>query len=511
MIDRKKIRPKEVKVYYTREVEILLAYSDDFSGTTSTDPSHLEPYIDNVIPTVDRKTTVTEYDPVLKKTTTKVDVPQGTYVTMRAWLKAMDLRKKGGSMAWTWDTIRTHWLTGDLEGRLAGAGSRGTLDEDPEADNTARVLALRQHFRQSFRINARYTERTRDMQAVCVAILDPVTGARAPAMIWGQACIIPTKKGELMASREDPERGGVWRNIDNTATGLGATEHTVFLTPSPARVVIIDRDLGIFRLEWVLSPYGTDAQIVPCNVVDAGNKMIVPSRNITLQDEKPVGPGMVVEGGTNGIFLRNTMDFKVLITVVPAAPNNKNQYHVEDVKANNIRKIFRKEFGIKDGEGPTLEIFVPPTEATARFAWDIDSIATETVGRLFGLDSEDSATAGLVDDPETEDVDESKMLGFEMTNKKELRSHALSVAAEMIAHFSDSIQGGVATALSPSGLWLRGNMSGASIHVGSFPSAKVHTEHEFPGQQKPISRLAMMPEATRHLILGILPFGQGDK
>jgi hypothetical protein len=34
--------------------------------------------------------------------------------------------------------------------------------------------------------------------------------------------------------------------------------------------------------------------------------------------------------------------------------------------------------------------------------------------------------------------------------------------------------------------------------------------HEFPGQQKPISRLALMPEATRHVVLGIVPFGSGD-
>ncbi len=123
--------------------------------------------------------------------------------------------------------------------------------------------------------------------------------------------------------------------------------------------------------------------------------------------------------------------------------------------------------------------------------------------KLLGLDDPDPNTAG---------IDSTELPGYIVANKEnELSGHSRAVAAELLAVFADSLQGRVASVVPKNGLKLKGNMAAATLQVGAAPSAKVSAVLEFPGQQKPISRLALMPEATRHIVLGIVPFGKGDK
>jgi hypothetical protein len=494
-VDRKEIRPGKVVAHYQREVEVALEFSDDYSGGTSAQPNRSAPYIDNVIPTVDPETTLTEFDPEVG-TTTKT-VPPGTWVRVDEWLEAMDADRPEGSLPWTFDTIKRHWLKGDLEGVL---GARG-LDLDSDANVAMRVQALRQHFRQTFRINRRYMERIRDIRAVRVALLDPVTGARAPAAVWGQACSIPSTKGKYMASRTpDPITTGVFRNVDYYTPSV--TAKLIDTAPGPTSVNILDKELGIFRLDWITSPYGTIESFIPCHLVGEGTQAPqVVSRDLSQQDTLPMGAAMKIESGTNGIFLRATLDLRVMLTIVPAAPNNERQFHREEIEADEVASLFRREFRIQGGNGPPLEVFVPPGEETARFAWDDDQSARNTIQDLLGLEDDDPNTAG-VEGPELNGF----ILANEGEQERHLFNHARSLAAELLAPFADNVQGAVATRVPTSGLKLVGNMSGATIRVAAAPSAKVDAVHQFPGQQRAISRLAVMPESTRAIVLGIVPF-----
>lgn len=500
-IHREEVRPREVIVHYQRELECVFDYSDDYSGNTQSSLGRDAPFIENVIPTVDPVTTILDmYDPEIGEAVKTVNVPPGTWVQVDIWLLAMDKIKPDHSFAWTFQTVQMHWLKGDLDGALGGRGK----DLDPTGNVSLRIAALKQHFRQTFRINRRYMERLRDIQAIRVALLDPVTGARGPAAVWGQACIVPTTKGQRMSSRKNPEDAKAFRNVDYLAPSTAVGTRLIETAPGPTRVELLDRDLGIFRLNWMADPYATVASWIPCNLIQEGVPGIpaVITRNLADQDTKPMGAGMKVESGTNGIFLSNTLDYRVMVTIVPAAPNNKRQFHRVTVRGDEISSLFRTEFGVGAGKGPPLEVFIAPSEATARFGWDVDADATTTIGRLLGLDEDDPNTAGM---------DETELPGFVSTNKEdELESHARAVAAEMLAPYVDSLQGTVSTVLPKNGkLTLKGNMAGVTLMVGQ--SAKVSVAHEFPGQQKPISRLALMPETTRHIILGIVPFGKGDK
>lgn len=494
-IDRSQIRPREVIVHYQREVECVFEYSDDYSGQTSSQPSRTRAYLENVIPTTDPYTEIRQHDPETNQTRT-ITVRQGTWVTMAEWLEAMDRVRPDNSAPWNFDTISVHWLKGDLDGALGGRRDRSLDGVQP-----ARIQALKQHFRQTFRIQRRIVERCRELMDVRVGLLDPVTGARAPALVWGQACVIPSHKGQFYLRPSSDDDAGLWRNVDYMPPA-GSTVNDV--PPAPAEVSWIDQELGIFRVDWLLNVYGVESQIVPCWTVNGSNSPSVPTGDLALQDELPIGPGVVVEnaGARAGLFLANSMDMKVMLTIVPAAPNNRWQFHRVRLTGDDIADVFRSTFRIGDGDGPALHVYVPPGEVTARFAWSDEQFAALTISQLLGLDTDDPTEAGI--------VEEEELAGFVCINQdQELLAHAKAVAAESLAPFADSLHGRVTSRVPRDSLRLKGNVASATIAVGAYPSAKVMAIHDFPGQQQPISRFALLPESARQIILGTLPYRAG--
>lgn len=495
-VDRKAVRPSKVFVYYQREIEVMLEYEDDYREVTSAQQVRNAPYIENVCPTVDPRTRIEgELDPETGRVDSKT-VDPGTWVQFDKLLAAWDRTKPVGSWPWNFDTISKLWLKGDLEGALGCKGQ----DVDENANTAMRVMAIRQHFRQSFRINRRYMSRIRSLRAVRVGLLDPVTGARAPAAVWGQACITPNTKSKMIASRgtDETSKLKVYRNVDYLAESRKPGVEVIQTSPGPTRVNIVDEELGIFRLEWIASPYGDTGSFLPSKVIcDAKEAGCVPTRDLSKQDTDPMGAGIQVEEGSNGIFLSPRLEYAVIVTMVPSAPNNEKQFHREEVEADDVRWLFKHEFGIAGGEGPELHVAVPPGEVTARFALANQSAARPALAELFGLDGE----------PHNAGIAGPAISGYQLTNgEREIKPHATSYAAELLTSFADNVQGAVVTRVPDGGLKLVGNMSGATVRVAGAPSAKVDAVHQFPGQQRPISRLALMPESARQLILGTLPF-----
>jgi hypothetical protein len=496
-IDRKAIRPKEVHVFYEREVEALFEYHDDYEGSTSAPPRPNTPFMENVVATPDVVTANVEQYVPDKGLTISNDVAMGTWVTMRAWLKAMDENpQKPAGPPWNFTTIATHWMT-TLEGVLAVEGA----DLDDDGNVAMRVEALRKCFRQCFRISQRYVERLRDIKNVRVALLHPVTGTRGNALVWSKGCIVLTTKGKLLAATRRAADARHWTNVnyypDDDKNPLSAKP------PGPWTVSIIDRDQGIISLDWVRSPFGTDQSFAPSLVVNWFGAPTVPSANLADQDRLPVAAGCKIESGANGIYLAKRHDAYVLLTIVPAAPNNKNQFHREVVKPEDIDPMFANELRIQDGEGPILEVFIPPGELTARFGMNQgpkDHIAAAgTIVRLLGLDA---------DQPNEGGIDSSEMEGYYFANHdREILGHARAVAAEAMVAFADALQGNVA-GRAPDKLRLVGNIGGVTIQVAGAPSAKVSVHTDFPGRQKSISRLAIMPHVVRTVVLGILPTGK---
>lgn len=492
-VQRHAIRPSEVVVHYERELEILFEFEDDYNQTSSL-PGRDTPFLENVLPTVDPETQLFAYDPELNQVVPRNKVPAGTWVPVKDWLLAMEQLAPRASLPWTFDTIRRHWSHGDLIGALGGKESQDTI---ANGNVSARIQALKNHFRQTFRVSRRYMERIGQLAAVRVAVLDPVTGARAPAASWGQACIIPNAKGQLVLSRKEEEFRGIFRNLDfhtfAVRDGVNAT------APGPQRVTILDEELGIFRVETVLSPFGTDAAAIPCNLVNDGQSFAVPVADMSQQDTKPMGLGMQIESGANGIFLSRRLKMLCMLSFVPAAPNNLRRFAQKRIKASDVSQQFRNEFRIQNGKGPELQVYVPPGEVTARYAWTNDAEAKAVLRELLGLVS---------DDPEEAGIQALELPGYTLINDtNELQGHATAVAAEALAVFADAPMGRVATRLPEGGLKLAGNIAAATLQIAAAPSGKVSVLHDLPGVQRPISRLALMPESVRHLIYGVLDPG----
>lgn len=492
-VQRFAIRPSEVVVHYERELEILFEFEDDWNQTSS-QPGRDTPFLENVLPTVDPETQLFAYDPEINQVVPRNKVPAGTWVPVKEWLLAMEQLAPAGTLPWTFETIRVHWSHGDLVGVLGGAQGADTL---ANGNVMARIQALQNHFRQTFRVSRRYMERIGQLEAVRVAVLDPVTGARAPAAVWGQSCIIPNAKGQLLLARRDEQLRGMFRNLDfhtfAVRDGVNAT------APGPQRVSIIDEELGIFRIETLLSPFGTDASSIPCNLVNDGQSFAVPVADMAQQDTKPMGLGMQIESGANGLFLSRRLKLLCMLTFVPAAPNNLRRFAQKRIKAADVSQQFRNEFRIQNGKGPELQVYVPPSEVTARYAWTNDAEARAVLRELLGLVSDNIEEAG---------IQALELPGYTLINDtNELQGHATAVAAEALSVFADSPMGRVASRLPEAGLKLAGNVAAATLQVAAAPSGKVMVLHDLPGVQRPISRLALMPESVRHLIYGVLDPG----
>lgn len=495
-VDRIAVRPGSVELFYQREVEILLEHHDDYQ--TITQPNRDQPYLENVIPTVDTETEITQYDPESDRYHTYT-VPAGTYVPVVQWLAAMDERRPADAFEWTFERVRKLWLMGDLEGAL---GTK--VDDEERANIYARVAAFRQHFRQTFRLNRRFVERIRDIAAVRVALLDPITGARAPAGVWGQACIIPTEKGKRRIARRGTA-ASLFENIDATMFPGDIVEAPV----SPASVSIIDKDQGILRVDWLEGPYGHVASIIPCHMVNESGELASPIGDLGQQDRAPMGAGIQV-GSTQafGLFLAWRQHMYVLLTVVPCAPNDERQYHKVTVRPEDIRDQYAGDLRIQNGQGPVMQVFVPPGEASARFGWIVDQKATATLVDLFGLDDDDPSRAGSI---ESGPLDGFLLVNGEDVARNELTHHSRAMAAEVLVPYADSVMGRVATVMRgdrpPT---IKGNMSGASVNIAGAPGGSVMVLHEFPGMARPMSRLALLPSSVRRLILGVVDPGIGD-
>lgn len=498
-IDRTSIRPSAVSVFFQKEIEVAFEYSDDYAATTvSIDP--IAPWVENVIPTVDPVTIVTRYDPFLEKEVTG-PVPAGTWVEAKKWLQAMDATRNSASEPWTFDTISTYWMEGSLEGALGASGAQ--MNVASEANMPARVSALKQHWRQTFRINRRYMERIRDLMNVRVALLDPVTGARAPSAAWGQYCMVPTTKGRLMTARDDGTEQHIMVNVDSLYPSNNSELNLVETTPSPVNVQLVDRELGIFRLQWVSHPWGTVETITPFHLVNRGSPF-TPMRNLALQDKYPMGVGMRTANEATGAEIRETMEFKAILTIIPAGPNDKTQFWEQPVAASEFDASYRIPGRLNPGRGPKLEIYAQPGEGTSRWGWKLDAEARDTIQYMLGLKQEDEKTKKIRDQKR---LDLGDYPGFEHANlDRHLKPLAAAIAAEGMVPFADNIQGSAASILTNDPPRIVGNMSGVTVRVAGADSGKVDVVRDFPGQQRPISRFGLLPESARHIILGTLPY-----
>lgn len=489
-VSKKMLRPSAIIVHYQRKVEVAFTFSDDWSDSTRAAPLRDRAYLENVIPTTDISTEVNEYDPELNIYVRKPNIRQGTYIRAYEWVEAMGEKTPWAAFPWEFDTIRRLWVIGDLEGCL---GARADQDSDPRGRATSRVSALRDHLRVTFRVNKRFMDRVHEILPERVGVFDPVTGTKQHAGVWGQCCVLTANKALRITSHTNPTPANAYINIDNYPT----PGNTLLETPiSTALVDVVDSKQGILRVQWLPWINGAVENIIPCLLTNENNQQTVPQRDLGVQDQFTIVPGTKIGEQSLDFMLSEKCKLAIIASVIPAAPNNRNQLHQESVTFDDIKDLIPNSGKVEPGEGPVLHLFVPPSEASARFGYKDEQFADITLSALLGLDSDDPNQAGITLGQPFD--------GYEFVNyESEIKPHARAVAAEAYSSFLDMQNGRLVTEM-PGALKIAGNITSSGVVVGSAPSAKTMAFHEFTLSSKTLDRFSILPESVRHLILGTL-------
>lgn len=501
-IDRSKVRPKSFKVYTVREIEIRLDINENLSeGATVTEVDADDPFVENVIPLPDPKTKGVKLRDEDRNVQT-LDAPMGTwcpiYEALRVWEEERQEDKlREGMLPFSFSpAIENHYFEGKLMYVWYGPSDESSADTDLSSSLAGRVRAFLSHFRRTYRVNPKYMARIREVKAVRAGLLDPITGARAPSLAWMNYYVIPSNKTYRILGKDRKSADtGVWYNVK----GYPGYEGDLWGTASQFNVRIVDSKLGIFSVSSADSPYDFARGMGAGQVVDATGKAAAGRVALRHQDDHPMAPGCKVES-VSGAKLSGKHDMATVLTFIPNSPNDKSQLHVEEYTSEEIAKEFSTLAGIESGDGPEMEIFIPPSTCVARFAWDSND-ARATIRDLMG-------TLGADDDVGLSE-DRRDMPGYLFVNgEDEIPANSKAAAAEILQGFSDTIAGGVQTS-HDSESKVDGALQGIDHTLG--PSGRFMKVTKFRERQISVDRFALLPNPIRHMTLGIIAFQPDDR
>lgn len=518
------IRPRRIDVYFTREVELrfdsVLEDSAEPYTVEGDEVDDSDMVMENVIPLPDPITEVNGES-----------VAQGTYVPVRVALEAWEAQfpKVDGAPSLTIANVRKHWFWLDAVYTAIG-------DLNPSADDknwSARIATIRQHFRQTYQLPRAWMARIKEVRATRVGILDPFTGYRAPNQAWTDYTRVPTNKYRAV-NATDAEKQVYWLGLDKYP---GIDGSCLKSEAAPAVVSFVEPHLGILRVDFATDPYGLYS-------------VTHPSMMLNLDTGEQVAPTMDLAAGLNAhysedgklqnvgpIGLAPEHRLAVIVTAVPASPNDKRRLERVQVKPSFVEKDLASTFQVDGGTGPVWELYIPPSVMTAWWAW-FDISARETAKWLFGFTSVAPDGGGGFNpsalDPTIPaggqgpvapqpgpppDLDIGNILagalqdapreGYVVLNDGATDSHlfniAKAVAVAQWAAFTESAEGTRAVHMT-AGVRPQGNIESVSARVDS--SGKLITEVAMSPERRPFDPIAAMPVHTRSLILGGIPTQQ---
>lgn len=320
----KRIRPKRVVCYFDREFEIRWNYNET-SETGSQNAVGVKSFdLENVVQVPDTFT-------VKGKKYVK-----GSWVPIEDYLDALNqdtANPQPQGRAINLDELQKLWLgQNKLEFFYC---SDFALPGQVDRLWAQRIGAIRQSYRQIFRIAPYWQKRIRVIRPDRVAILDTVTGTRAPAGVFQDYCEVPTFRAPVRS--RDRSRFKAARNLTNYAGILKDKE------PTPAIVRMLDERLGIFRIDFLPDPTFMTLDMVPSQVND------IPSLSVG----SPTGTVL-----WNKATLKPTFDLAVIMSCIFAIPNDFDQKHAEILELPNgsdnvVQHLFIRgdnaRFGYKDG------------------------------------------------------------------------------------------------------------------------------------------------------------------
>lgn len=359
LVKNRVLRPKEIHVLFTREVEVRFDFTE--ASTTQTEDAR---YMDNVISIPDAPNL--QVGSFLQ--------PQGTWITMpEAFTAWGDIPNLGTPLTHT--IVQRAFIPHlDLWEVIQAAGDRPTKGGSV-ANWVGRIAEVQNRYRMTFMLNSRWVDRYLSVRAYRATTIDPQSRQRSPSRAYGDYSIMYTQRS-------------IWRNyaqgkpldyaINKSAyPSSGILDSTAEV--SPADVVILDSDQGIVHVEYKIDPNRVYEMILPSQVNITG----MPTADIR-QRTRPITFDTITRSGV-APKLSASFQLAFVLTLVPASPNNVQQLHRVVVRPSDVSGLIppSQQTGLDDAKGPIMEVRIGAKTEVARVQW-LDS-ESATIERIFGI------------------------------------------------------------------------------------------------------------------------------
>lgn len=349
-VDYSRIRPRIIRVLFTPEIELRFDFEDAGAGGTSS-RGRDDRYMENVLPLPDYSTEVDGNS-----------LPRGTWTeftsAMTAWgnLPVIGTPMSNRILRLAMVPQNDIWAGTELAGL-----------SDPDADWVGRIGTAQQHFRRTFRVNRRWMDRIQSIRAYRVATIDPTTGQRGPATVLTDYSYLYTMRSLLVESN----KGGPLSFVLNVAGYPSGGTISASTPGTSATATILDPDQGIIGIDFLSDRNRVYEMALPSQVerdganTTPGTRVAADSASPSprMSDRtKPITFDSVNEAGAKGYALADRHKLSVIVTAVPATPNDTAGLVAIDVRPSDA--------GFNgDCVGPIMEVRILPSIETARIAW----------------------------------------------------------------------------------------------------------------------------------------------
>lgn len=393
-----RIRPKKVHVYFTKIHELRIDFDEDDTGAGRRGGDDRR-FSQNVMPLPD-----------LELSIGGVKYSRGTWVPIdqrlfNAWGPLPKLGNLTQAKLLRWLAPRR-----DVWAIIAEAGR-----QDPDSDWGARISAIMQHFRRTFRINPRWRSRMKQWYPFLVGTVDVVTGERAPAKVFMDYTVISTARTTLSSSGSDPLRYDLpYKPYTKAKGAIGA------MTASPAKFRVVDQDQGIFSIDMQMDQFRLHEMLIPGTIEN--------SPTAGVKKNELIAWNMVLSG-VKAPTLKDGHQMSVLFSAQSGSPNRRDRLHKVTVGLKDVRHLLTEGSmgGASVANGPDMHVRVGPGLEQARVVWtDGKSRDIET---SFGVTEGSFNIDDLIVNLSTTDVGAS------------LNELALGVAARIYAGYEDRFEG----------------------------------------------------------------------
>ena len=477
-IENRNIRPAKLRILFTVEAEIRHNINEPASKGTTVVESEGAREVENVLP-------IPDYNLVVSGQTMAL----GTWITFTQALNAWSTPP--GYTSFDFAQIRKSFIPFmDLWTPMQLTGT-----PRPDENWLARVASIREHYRQTYRVNRKWMDASSSIRAYRVATVDPSTGQRSPSAAWVNYSIIPSQLMLFNALRglgvSDTEKAPWVRNVRSyPASGDTLTSSD---RAAPVVVEILDHDQGIVRLNF-RQHFFYDT-LLPSMVTMSGNESFAsdgfpvevgPSLDVT-QRGVPLTWDTVFSSSIDNIpKLTDRHKGCFIITHIPASPNDERQLYAVEIAPEQIADLLPApaRAGLRDARGPVMEIRVPPSLETARVTW-LDA-REQDLEKLFGIREGVPDLTGLV-------LNDVSSVGG-----ASLQAIALAIAARTYGILTDRLQGEAAGAMTL-GVEPAGRVE--LVQHTIQPNGAMLTKIAMAEAIQPVDIVSFLDSPTRHLLL----------